>query len=290
MNVIGLGKAGCAIAEKFGEYPQYKIFQIDVGLENDFDFVKSYEDSNAGKKTYNVKKQPGPEEYEANVPSLKTFFGDITSETFFVIGGSGDISAMSLRIIEQIREKCEIFVLYIVPNRTLLSEKRKMHEKVTYNVLQQYARSGAVKRIFLISNPELENVLGDVPIMGYYDKLNDLIASTFHMINVFKNSEPVMGGLREPGLTRRICTVGIYDIEKDEEKLFFSLDTIRELGYIYSVGETKLREDGSLHKKIVTQMKEKTSDETIDVSFGVFPTKYEDDYGYLLAYSPNIQS
>ena len=28
-TVIGLGKAGCAIADKFAQYPQYKTFKID---------------------------------------------------------------------------------------------------------------------------------------------------------------------------------------------------------------------------------------------------------------------
>jgi hypothetical protein len=165
-----------------------------------------------------------------------------------------------------------------------------MHEKVTYNVLQQYARSAAIRRIYLVSNPQVESILGEVPIMGYFDKLNDFIVSTIHMINVFRNADPVMGGLRAPGQTRRISTVGIYDMEKDEEKLFFSLDTARETCYIYCVGEKRLQEDGALHKNIVEQMKGKTNDETVDVSFGVFPTNYESDYGYVLAHSPNIQS
>ena len=29
MNIIGLGKAGCKIAELFKEYPQYTVFKID---------------------------------------------------------------------------------------------------------------------------------------------------------------------------------------------------------------------------------------------------------------------
>jgi cell division GTPase FtsZ len=36
MNVIGLGQAGCNIADMLSEYPQYKIYKIDV--ESDFDF------------------------------------------------------------------------------------------------------------------------------------------------------------------------------------------------------------------------------------------------------------
>jgi len=276
MNIIGLGKAGCAIAEKFNQYPQYKVFQIDVGKE--------------GARCYNVKEQAGPEEYEKNTPSFKRLFSKTSGETLFILGGSGNISAMCLRIMEQLKDKCDIDVLYIQPDRDLLPSVRKMHEKVTYNVLQEYARSAAIRRIYLVSNLHVENILGDVPIMGYYDKLNDLIVSTFHMINVFKNSTSIMGGLRDPGETRRISTVGIYDMEKDEEKFFFSLDTIRETCYIYGVGERRLREDGSLHKTIVTQMKGKTNDETPNVSFGVFPTNYDTDYGYVIAYSPNIQN
>ena len=54
MNIIGLGKAGCAIAEKFNKYPQYKTFQIDVGAENDFDFIGQYEDTEVKRKAYSV--------------------------------------------------------------------------------------------------------------------------------------------------------------------------------------------------------------------------------------------
>ena len=276
MNIIGLGQAGCNIADAMAEYPQYKIYKIDVGVE--------------GKGCLGVKQQSGPEEYEANAPSMKTFFRNIKGDTLLIVGGSGSISAMSLRIMETVKDKCKIDLLYIKPDESLLTAKRQMHEKVTYNVLQNYARSGAINRMYLISNPQLENILGDVPIMGYFDKLNELIVSTIHMINVFKNSAPVLGALREPAETRRICTVGIYDMEKDEEKFFFSLDTIREACYIYSVGERRLREDGSLHKTIVTQMKGKANDETSNVSFGVFPTNYETDYAYVIAYSPNIQN
>ena len=33
-TIIGLGKAGCSIADKFFQYPQYKIYNIDSNLEN----------------------------------------------------------------------------------------------------------------------------------------------------------------------------------------------------------------------------------------------------------------
>ena len=278
MNVIGLGKAGCNIADTFAKYPQYNIYKIDVGLKGD--------------NCFSVKKQKGPEEYEKNSPSFKAFFKSLKGESLFVVGGSGDISAMSLRIMEQIKEKSKIDVLYVKPDTFMLNQTETMHEKVTYNVLQHYARSAAINAMMIVSNPQLESILGEVPIIGYYDKLNELLVSTIHMINVFKNSEPVMGGLTSVGedSTKRIYTVGIFDIEKSEEKLFFPLDTARNKGYIYSIRKEKLQTENDLRKVIRDQMKEKSQDKEVKVSFGIFPSDYDADYGYILSYSPNIQS
>jgi hypothetical protein len=49
LNLIGLGQAGCNIADRFSQYPQYKIYKLDVDIE--------------GKRCYDIKHQKGPEEY-----------------------------------------------------------------------------------------------------------------------------------------------------------------------------------------------------------------------------------
>ena len=276
MNIIGLGKAGCTIADQFAEYPQYDVFKIDVDVE--------------GTNCLKIPHQPGPEEYERDTPSFKQFFSNIEGETFLVMGGSGDITALSLRVMQQIENSCETTVLYVRPDIDLLSETKKMHERVTYNVLQEYARSGKLKGICLINNSEIENILDNVPIMGYYKKLNDLIISTLHMINVYKNTEPIMGSLSEAGEAKRIYTVGLFDIENNKEKLFFPLDNVKERCYIYSISKERLQTESGLHKLITNQMKEKLSEENTSVSFGVFPTDYNNDYGYVIYHSSKIQS
>ena len=86
---------------------------------------------------------------------MKTFFRGIKGETLFIVGGSGHISAMCLRIMEQIKDKCEISVLYIRPELSLLSKTKSLHEKATYNILQQFARSGLLKMLYLVSNTNL---------------------------------------------------------------------------------------------------------------------------------------
>ena len=276
MNLIGLGQAGCNIVDMFSRHPQYKIYKIDTGLN--------------GKRCYDVKPQKGPEEYEKNVPSVKTFFRGINGETLFVVGGSGHISAMCLSIMEQIKDKCEISVLYVRPETSLLSGNKTLHERATYGVLQEFARSGLLKMLYLVSNINLENILGEVPIIGYNNKINELLVSTIHMINVFKNSEPVMGKIEDPRDICRIATFGISDIEGNEEKSFFSLDRTMEKCYIYSINEERLKTEGGLRKMIVSTVKAQAETEDMKVSFGVFPTNYEQDYCYILNYTSIIQS
>ena len=192
--------------------------------------------------------------------------------------------------MEQIQDKCELSVLYIRPDTSLLSKNKTLHEKATYGVLQEFARSGLLKMLYLVSNINLENILGDVPIIGYINKINELLISTVHMINVFRNSDPVMGGIEEPQEASRIATFGISDIEGNEEKSFFSLDRAKERCYIYSINEERLKTDGDLRKKIVSHVKEQSETEDLKVSFGVFPTNYQQDYCYILNYTSIIQS
>jgi hypothetical protein len=289
VNIVGLGQAGCNIAEILSQYPQYNIFKIDADIEGDFDFINQHEESEKSIKTYNVERQSGPEEYEQNAPSMKAFFGDIEGETLFIIGGSGYISAMCLRIMQQIKDKCEISVLYVRPDTSLLSRNKALHEKSTFKVLQEFARSGLLKMIYLVSNINLENILGEVPIIGYNNKINELLVATIHMINVFKNSDPVMGKIEDPAEASRIATFGISDIEGNEEKSFFSLDRTKEKCYIYSINEERLKTEGGLRKKIVSTVKAQAETEDLKVSFGVFPTNYEQDYCYILNYTSIIQ-
>ena len=197
---------------------------------------------------------------------------------------------MCLRIMEQIKDKCELSVLYIRPDTSLLSKNKSLHESATFNILQQFARSGLLKVLYLVSNINLENILGEVPIIGYNNKVNELLVSTIHMINVFKNSEPVMGKIEEPAEASRIATFGISDIEGNEEKSFFSLDRAKEKCYIYSINEERLKTEGDLRKKIVSTVKAQAETEDLKVSFGVFPTNYQQDYCYILNYTSIIQS
>tara|TARA_S200002703_G_scaffold37233_3_gene32439 strand:+ start:3951 stop:4778 length:828 start_codon:yes stop_codon:yes gene_type:complete len=274
MNIVGLGDAGCNIAEAFTQYPQYKIFKINV--------------DNEGKGCYNIPILEKPEEYESySYPKIKTFFKGMKGDVVFIVGGSGKISCGSLRILETIKNR-NISILYIKPDDSLLDDESKMIDKLVYNVLQEYTRSGVFEKMMIVSNAEVDKVIGGAPIIGYFDKLNELIVPTIHMINYFSNNKPVSGSIPKPKETHRIYTVGLFDTKKNEEKMFFSLDNSRNKCYIYGVNEEKLKTDKNLMKTIKKQMDSKR-EENVSVAYAVYSTEYEYDIGYVISRTPNIQ-
>ena len=275
MNVIGLGDAGCKIADSFSQYPQYKIFKINVDIE--------------GKGCYNIPILETAEEYESyDYPKIKTFFKGVKGETLFIIGGSGKTSCGSLKILENIK-KLPVSILYIQPDLEMLDDTQKMQEKLVRNVIQEYTRSGVFEKVCLISNNALDNIIGGAPIIGYFDKLNELLVPSLHMVNFFSNNQPVAGSIPKAKNTHRIYTVGIFDTQKNEEKMFFSLDNSRNKCYIYGVNEEKLKTDTKLMKKIKKQIESKKED-NLDISYAIYPTDYEYDVGYVIERTPAIQN
>jgi len=270
-TVIGLGNAGCNIADKFSKYSQYKIYKIDTDIEVDRDNV------------YKMPRQEDPEKYEENCPNMSNFFKDVQGEVLFVIGGAGAISAASLRVLETIKH-CDINILYIRPEVELLPAASVSHEWATFNILQEYTRSGVFKRIYLVSNPEIERHLGNVSIIGYHERLNEMIVSTMHMINVYNHINPVTSTLAPPRNINRISTIGIMDIDDGEKKLFFPLDETEEIMYYYAINKSKLEEEGDLFKKIREQVK---SD--LKVGYGIFATDYVKNYVYVVSHTSEIQ-
>ena len=274
MNIIGLGDCGCRIAKEFSKYPQYTSWCINTDGEWGENFLK-------------IKKQKSHEDYEKKPPRVKKFFSGMKGDVLFVLGGSGAISGASLRILEQIK-KNRISILYIKPDIELLSGVKKLQERVVYNVLQEYARSAVFERMYIVENTSVEDIAGEVPIIGYNDLINSIIVSNFHMINVFQNSKPVVSTSSDPIGHARISTIGMLDMKEKKENMFFSLDIPIEKCYYYGINEEKLRSDGKLLRNITDQVKEKTSDK-VKVSYAIHSTSYKEDYVYVVFHSSKIQ-
>jgi len=276
MNIIGLGQAGCNIAEYFKQYPQYKVCKIDVGLKN-------FENE------YALEYQASPEAYESKFPNLKqTLLKGMSGPTLFITS-CGFISGASLRLLEQIQNTCEVSVLYIKPDNNNLSKEKTFQENLVFNVFQEYARSGLLERLYIVDNTKVSEIVGETPVREYYNQINKTICSTIHMINVFENSESAMSTLFEPTLTARISTFGLVDFETGEENMFFDLDMSREKRYYYAIPEKILSSDGTLVKKIKKQVKNGLEHDKMRNSYAVYSTNYETLYVYCVSNSTLIQ-
>ena len=140
----------------------------------------------------------------------------------------------------------------------------------------------------LISNPHLENVLGEVPIKNYYDTLNASIFSTIHYLNYFEFTDPEIGQVAYPAEINRIRTIAMLDVENLEEKWLFDLDMPRELCYYICINEKKLATEGGLHKKLVTMLKEKPKNAYRKISYAIYETEHE-DFGFCVAHTNVVQ-
>ena len=272
MRIVGLGAAGCSLARAFAKFPQYETVGIDSEKGADI----------------SIRERASHEEYDTNFPNLKKKLKFSNEEVVVITAGSGRISGGILRLLEQLQNN-RLTVLYLQSDLSLAGETQKIQERIVANVLQEYARSGALEAIWLIDNHHLAAGLGDIPIMGYYDVLNQAIVNMVHMVNVFKNSQPVIGNFIEPSSISRIATFGIVDMETSQEKWFYDLTTPRDVVYYYGINENELKEDGSLFKTITEFVKSKLND-NINVSYGVFQTTYDQKYCYCIKYSSMVQS
>lgn len=279
MIIIGLGQAGCAIAEKFQQYPQYKIFKIDVGLK--------------GKNCFDMPLLTHSEKYEEESPILKirSFLKGVNKKEVLFICSCGTISGSALRILEQlVKKKCKVTVLYIQPDRALLSEEKIKQDNLMFGVMQEYSRSGLFEQILLVSNAQMLNVIGEVPVREYYDRVNETIASTFHMVSVFDHSDPVIDTFSTDEVpSLRISTLGLVNYESGEEKLFFLLDKVRDIRYYYAMPDKVLDEDGKLLNKVTEQVKNKIEYEEMKTSFGIFPTQYDSPLVYSYSRASMVQ-
>ena len=289
--VIGLGAAGCNIADQFAKYPQYKVYKIDVGLEslNDLSGLVYDETEESNVKTFSMPLQLTSEDYEKNCPSMKTFFEELKDgdNVLFVVAGGGKITGASLRVLETIKN-CKLSVMYVKPDLQLIGGKKYILDRISYYVLQEYARSGMFERMYLTYNPSIENATGDVAIKGYFDELNKTIVSTHHMINIFNNTESVFENKSDTEEHVRITTYGIVDPDTGEERLFFPLENITDKTYYIAVNKEVL-EDKTFFKELKENMKKKAEQQGVGISYVINETEYEDSYVYVAVHSDEPQ-
>ena len=269
-TVIGLGAAGCNIANAFAKYTQYDVYKIDVGLE--------------GENCFAVEERYSPEDYERHSPDVSNFLQHIDGDVLFIVAGGGYISGMSLQVLKNLKH-CNINILYLVPNNEDLSNIGFLQHKLTYSIFQEYTRSGLFKKMYIVSNELLESVVGDVPLLEHNNKINEYLVNMIHWINIFSNSDPVLDNSADPRDTARIATFGVLAIREGAEQNLFPIQNVVDKCYYYAISENSLKTDGKLLKNI----REHTSQNLIRASYQVFSTKHQSSFCYYISYTNTIQ-
>lgn len=273
MTVIGLGEAGCNIAEKFEGSEHFNVKLIDVDIEGD--------------NCLSLQKQNTPEQYERNFPDISDFLSDVDEYVFFFVGGGGKISGASLRLLNQIKDR-KIYIFYIRPDLQLMSETEKLQDNLVFNVMQEYTRSGVFNGTILIDNNNIETLLENNPVIGYYDNLNKVIVNAIKSITGTEAPPSAYENYSQPKDISCIATYGIYDFKSDVEKMFYNLEFIDDKCYYFFINKKRLETDGQLFKEIKKRMKNKSVDGT-KISYIMYSTDAEEDFCYVTAFSSKIQ-
>lgn len=253
INLIGIGNTGCNIVEILSQYPQYNIIKIDEGI--------------------NIKKQPSPEEYEKNCPSFKKIFPKNKNDYYVFLSASGNISAILLKTLEQIKTH-KLNVIFITSDAKLLSTTGRLQQNLVTGIMKEYARSGLIESVRFLDNQLLEEMIGDCPIDEYYSSLNNFICYMFHSFMFLKNTKPLMETKEENNQISRICTFGLLD-KQNNKKMFYKLNNVTQERYYYSFSKLDLSKNNKILQNIKSNL---TEESDVIKTFAVYETEETDKY------------
>lgn len=277
MNIIGLGKAGCKIAELFKKYSQYTVFKFDTD-----------EKLKRKKNCFHIPKQSSAELYDANpldLARLKSSLDD--DDVYFIMCGSGKVSACALWILKELTGK-KINIVYIKPDVEAIDTKSKLRNRAHLNILQEYTRSGVFDKIFLFDNNKISDIIGKTSILNYFSKINELIVSSIHWYNIYINTDPVFDTYRDEYISSRVCTFGMIDVDQKTLSESYELDDINQIKYFFGINQKSIEEDEDLLDRLNAILVQDTEGRSI--MYGVYPTDLDKGFSLALLSSSEVQT
>jgi hypothetical protein len=279
-KVVGLGKFGCSIAEQLTSYPEYRVYKIDSNItERGSLSIGTYKDMEQYEKSI--------DDHEITVYLRSIKPGD---EVLVITEGGEPISGALLRILATIKD-AKVSVLYVCPDREISSETQKRDDKICFNIIQQYARSGAIQTAYLLNKSSIEALVGEVSIQEYEKSMSYFVSYILAMVNYFNHTDSVVSNKLSVRNSCRIATFGVCSLENNAPvSLLFPLQKISDVHFYYGLPEQTIEADGTIMKKIKQQVTDYKTDENMSVGFSVYPLTLEDPFTACLAYSSEIQN
>ena len=277
ISLIGIGEAGCNVVSLFENHKEYNCFLFSEGQENT-------------KYTRKLSKVAKAEDCEGKAPKLSSYKTEeaIQDRVQVFLCGSSFSANYTLAILQQIRDR-QIDIFYIKPDVDLLIGDSKLQERAIFGILQEYARSGLFKSFTILSNPAIEKTIGEIPIKKYFDTINTSIDYAVHYLNVFDHTTPLVGNLSKPSDVQRIRSVGIVSVDKLTENWYYKLEEDRDVAYYLCIANERLETDGKLHSRVVESLKSKPRNAFKNVTYGIYESPYETDFGFCVAHTNFVQ-
>lgn len=273
ITVICLGSKACDLGEIFENSKEYIVKLIDKEIEGD--------------NCFSIKEQNTPEDYELKTPDMREYFSDISDDVLFITSGDSEVLSCSLKILQQIKHK-KISIAYLRPTLDFLTIKGQMQDKLAFNVLQEYTRSGLFDNIYLFGDSSIEVLMSDTSINEYDKKYYNLIYNSLTNYLKLDNVDCLINNANRPSNISKIITFGYYDVSSDVESLFYPIKYCDSKIYNFYINEESLNTDKILHKKIKEKIKNKNVD-TTKCSYTIKATTAEQNFCYVVAYSKLIQ-
>ena len=267
-NVVGVGKGVKNLIESFDQYKEYKTFYLDEEILGNFSSMVDYENN-------------------FPVTAVKKKLKGITknSEVLYVIEGGQNLSGASLRILE-ILKKASVTILYVVPDRNILSDQGRENESLTFRAFQDIVRSGDLDQIILIDLERVEAFLGDIPLENYDKVLAYNIVSIFAMLNYFDHTEPIKTTKKSLPIAVRISTFGLLDPE-GKEFMFYDLEKVKDKEYCYGVTEKEMKKSSLLRE---IRKKTKSTTQSARCYYSIYQIDSEENQKYIRTYTDICQT
>jgi hypothetical protein len=277
ISLIGIGEAGCNVVSLFESHKEYNCFLFSEGQENT-------------KYTRKLPRATKAEDCEGEAPKLSSYKTKeaIQDRVQVFLCGSSFSANYTLAILEQIKDR-QIDIFYIKPDVDLLIGEVKLQERAIFGILQEYARSGLFNSFTIFSNPAIEKTIGEIPIKKYFEMINKNIYYAVHYLNVFDHTTPLVGNLSKPSEVQKIRSVGIISVDKLSEQWYYDLQEDRDVAYYLCIATERLENDGKLHAKVVQSLKSKPRNAFKNVTYAIYESPYESDFGFCVAHTNFIQ-
>tara|TARA_R100001082_G_scaffold51887_1_gene28283 strand:- start:93 stop:551 length:459 start_codon:yes stop_codon:yes gene_type:complete len=145
-----------------------------------------------------------------------------------------------------------------------------------------------IKSMIMIDNERVESIIPNIELDNYWEPINMLIAESFHMINVLKNTEPLLKSSNMVPQTAKISTISVVDFENKKEQTLYDLEYPRAKSFFLALGEQFIKDNKELLSDVRTYVAQQQT-EDCDCAYAIYKTDYAQNYVYGVHHASFIQ-